>query len=203
MLKLDGNSELVFASHNSINIVPSVSIEWNYNSIVKPYAVAPSHSLNLSSADSLKDYQDWAAVTGNQRVSLAKKSGYSTYTNKTTSAIRLSAGDSRTGTHQSPIVSLNPTSTGNYYKLTFYVKADQPVVANNPDTIVSSEIIADSSANGGTTYMYRVVQVDRNGRMAPLDYEFNDVAYVYSDFNANNIKLHWDHTKYRGPVYHI
>ena len=39
MLDLTGNSEVVFASLNSINAQPIVYIEWNYNALSRPYVV--------------------------------------------------------------------------------------------------------------------------------------------------------------------
>lgn len=203
MIRLDGNAEVVFASHNSINCIPEVYAEWNYNSITRPYAVAPSEYLDLETGRPLKDPLEWTAVTAGSRVTIASRAGYSTYSDISTSAIKLTTGSVSDAVYKSPKITLVNEETGKWYKLVFYVKANQPVVSDAPETILSSEIDIESSANGSIPYFYRVVPVDKNGNMAPIDYDYQDVVMVESDSNANNIKLHWDHTRYRAPVYHI
>jgi len=199
MLRLNGNSEYAFATRNSINANPIVYVEWNYNSIARPYVVAPNSYGVLD--EYLKNADAWKSSSGTAH--RAKYSGYATHSNPSPEAIALTVTGTNNATFRSSSVTLESSSAAKYYKLTFYAKADQPINATPIKTIPYSEIDAETSAAGDTYYFYRIVQVDKNGNSAAIDYDYSDVKAVDSSTAANNIKLHWDHETYAGPVYHI
>lgn len=203
MLRLDGNSERAFASNNSINIAPVVYMEWNYNSISRPYVVTPSDDMVPGATENLDDPESWTEVSGKGKVSLVNRAGIAKYTEIPPPALRMSTGSVTNSTFRSKEFTIDNSTYGNYFKVVFYAKADQQIVSSTPDTILGSEINADASDAGGALFLYRIVQVDRNGRMGSIDYDYQDVVGIYSSTNASNIKLHWDHGKYRGPMYHI
>jgi hypothetical protein len=201
MLKLDGNSEYAFATKNSINANPIVFVEWNYNSIARPYVVAPNSYGKIEDSNILLSTSAWASSAGTAHKS--RYSGYSTHSNPSPSAIVLTLSGTNNSTFRSDSVPLTSSSVAKYYKMTFYAKSDQPINSYPPKTILASDISVETSAVGTNTYLYRIVQADKNGNTSAIDYDYLDVKDLYSSISADNIKLHWDHEDYAGPAYQI
>ena len=206
MLNLSGNSEQAFANLNSINANPMTWIEWNYNSILKPYVVSSSDSDPIST--NLNLASSWTPGSGGS-VSDQSAGGYvaETYANSGKS-ILMSAG---TGKFQQTFSSNVSVSGAGYYKLIFYVRANQKNATGIPLPISGSSIgLSAATIGGGTTYYYKVVPVGSTNESYTLDAGTNYTASINTtqtsvsvtwpqQTNAVSYNIHSGKTTYAMP----
>ena len=117
MLKLSGNSEFAFATENSINANPLVYVEWNYNTIHRPFMIASSSTVILNT---LSSHSSWTSTNGGHSSSI-DYAGYQSVLNPTASAIDFRLSNTKTDVYTSDAVSVTPANK-RYYKFAFYVK---------------------------------------------------------------------------------
>jgi hypothetical protein len=167
MLSLSGNSEQAFARLNSINANPVVWMEWNYNSLTKPYVVTSSSAgpvYNLSSV--LNISSNWSTTYNGTIVSSAI--GGRVFETDATSGSCIKLKTSTAVQYDKVTQTLSSffggSSASGYFKLVMYVKANQPNVIGNSLSIPATSISLTGSGTGvSKTTNYRVVPVSSNG----------------------------------------
>lgn len=199
MLKLDGNSEWAFATKNSINAIPIVYAEWNYNLMQRPFVVVSSSTEVTSS---LGTASAWTAASGGTATQVIRK-GYKSIQNPKWRAIEFELNNSRYEHFRSRSITVTP-DTNQYYKMVFYIKAESSVHSGNNDIIPASAVEVVPNVSGSThTSFYRITQVTKDGVEAFPNYDDLDIITVKDSLtNTYNI-LHWDALSYGGPMYNI
>jgi hypothetical protein len=201
MLQISGNAETAFAGLNSIRLAPKVYIEWNYNSVQRPYVVSTSSAGPMTAANSLGTASLWTVTNGGSVVS-ASGLDFVSDIDSTASGLLLHTNSTR-ATFNSPVITVTPANKS-YYKIVFYVKADQATRYNNLATIPATAISASTSSPGTTnTYYYRIVPVDHNGRRSANDLNGSDIFSFATAANPTKLILNWDTVKYRSAAYNI
>jgi hypothetical protein len=202
MLVLPGNSEQAFAGLNAVTSVPRVFVEWNYNSVSKPYVVASSSAGAINAGSVLLDSSKWTTDSASNFIGVGNKMGYISDVDPSASSILLSS-NSKSSKFYSPSVAIT-AGNNNYYKAVFYIKAEQEISYSNPKTIPASEITASPNVSGtNQTLYYRIVPVNTNGIIANYSMEGLDTASVQMDATSSSVMLQWDTDKYNFPAYSI
>ena len=200
MLSLSGNSETAFAGLNSIIINPVIYAEWNYNSIQKPYVVSTASTGPLYSS-ALSSPASWTP-TNNASVYTDTLSGYISDSDPSASAIGFYIPSTR-ATFTSNTVTV-PLNNNSYYKLVFYIKADQAVTYPNLSNINSSGISASTNIPGTTNaYYYRVSPVSANGRSSFSDLGGGDIFSGSTGSPTASVILNFNVKTYNAPAYNV
>ena len=202
MLDLTGNSEVVFASLNSINAQPIVYIEWNYNALSRPYVVTSNATGTLASASGLQVASAWSPSGG--YITTAAGLGIISDVDTTGNALSISTGGGMRVTASSTPFTVTP-SANSYYKIVFYVKSNNQIVSTPPAVIPKSAITATPSSPGAVALSYRVVPISHNGVRPPTDLDGLDLATAsVSSFTSGSVTVSWNSTgTYRSPLYNI
>jgi hypothetical protein len=200
MLQLSGNSETAFAGLNSIVIAPIVYAEWNYNSISKPYVVTPTSDGPISSP-TLSNPANW--VTSNAAIPLTDTlSSFISDFDTAASAINFYI-PSKKATLSSPSISVTPKNNS-YYKMVFYVKADQAGSYPTLKTIDKNAITAyPDVAGSGKALYYRINPVGNNGKSIYNDVDGLNVVPVVMSPAATSVALEFNTNDYSANAYNI
>ena len=187
MLKLDGNSEQAFAQLNAINMNPVVWAEWNYNSLTKPYVVTSSTGSAFAYiTTTLNTASSWKAQYNPQPGYLVSNAGPNFETTGQSNAIAFYSKSTLEYEKYSASASLS--SSGNFFKAVFYVKANMPNVVGNAGVINSSSITIASIGSASITarnVYYRIVPVSTNGVRPLYDPNGADIKTVRQNTSAS------------------
>lgn len=165
-------TQALFASANSIAIIPKLWAEWNYNSFVQPYVVTSSSASKLIASTKFNDPSYWTADS-NGGVSWGPGGG--TVSSKITSASPVKFQINSKTSNTSSVTSGNITSTfnlainldettqvpGRFYKAIFYTKVYD--IGENYSSPVGTKIISTTVNGSGTSSItYRIAGVNSN-----------------------------------------
>ena len=186
------STQQLFASANSIGVLPQVWAEWNYNSFVGPAFVTSGSGTNKIPNNFTTSTTGWSATSASVGLSsdVREKDAFSS-----SSAISIILnGSTITATASSPASTLIANS---YYKLVFYTKVGTLKYTNGtPQMISGSSVTATPSSTSGATktYYYRIVPVGSNGQTPGIDLTNNlDVKTVTAAAAAGTkIALSWN-----------
>lgn len=163
-------TQALFASANSIAVIPKLWAEWNYNSFVQPYVVTSSSAIQIPT--SYNSYNLWTTVSNG----LVLSGSAITPVNKTTSSSvpvlfqinsRMANDSSSTSGRITATFSKKSTtidgSAGKFYKFVFYVKAydigknyGYPIKVNTPTAVPST--------SGTSSVTYRIAGINSDNQ---------------------------------------
>ena len=200
MLQLSGNSETAFAGLNSIVIAPVVYAEWNYNAISKPYVVTSIPDGPISSA-TLSNPGNW--VTSDAAIPLTDTlSSFISDFDTAASAINFYI-PSKKATLSSPTISVTPKNNS-YYKMVFYIKADQAGTYPTLKSIGKDAITAYPDVPGvGRNFYYRINPVNNNGKSVYNDIDGLNIVPVQAGPGVSSIALEFDTNQYNANAYNL
>jgi len=163
-------TQALFASANSIAIIPKLWAEWNYNSFVQPYVVTSSSASKITTsyntAGSWTSDTNGYVQTGTLGDNVSSKITPSTPLVFTIMRKINTDGPYKgqiTSVFSGPVKSLNNTVAGKFYKFVFYVKAyDVGEDYNTPKKV--NFISASSNIAGSTSVTYRIAGVNSNNQ---------------------------------------
>jgi hypothetical protein len=151
------STQQLFASANSIGVLPQVWAEWNYNSFISPAFVATGSGTDVIPSNF--NTSAWTGIGINKTLSsdARSKDAFSS-----SSAISIVLSGSSNGNAFSPNLTVNANS---YYKLVFYAKVGTlKYTSSTPKMISGSSVTATPNNTSGTTktYYYRIVFCQKN-----------------------------------------
>jgi hypothetical protein len=201
-------TQQLFASANSIAVIPKVWAEWNYNAFVQPYVVTTSSvssigTLNSSAIWTSKQVDTNSSSVGNGTISYA--TGVSSISSKVSSSAnpinftiikKLSNSDKSSyssgkimAKFASDFINFSSSADGNFYKFVFYVKVGGNQ-KNNYGTPKQQKITSlTTSASGSVPFTYRIAGVNSSNMHIQ-----NPLALPAQTVNSSisgNITLKW------------
>lgn len=188
----------LFASANSIAVIPQVNAEWNYNSIIQPSFVSSTikpnlnYDLNNSSSWSVvpAPYSSTTKINGKVEQSFnGIKNDFDSSGSALTFTVfdKLANGSGSlqeliTSDFLSSSVTLSSASYGKFYKIAFYVKTGGIAYTDGYASKIYASATVTNTYTPTASYYYRVVGVGSENQMNDLDVVATDnYAYVLSD----------------------
>jgi len=188
----------LFASANSIAVVPQINAEWNYNAIIQPSFVSSTikpnlnYDLNNSSSWTIvpMEYGSTTKINGSIEQSF---NGIKNDFDSSGSALTFTVFGKMpnlSGSAQGQIVSefisssvnLSTASYGKFYKVSFYVKTGGIAYTDGYPSKIYASATVTNTYTPTASYYYRVVGVGSENQMNDLDVVATDnYAYVLSD----------------------
>lgn len=163
-------TQALFASANSIAIIPKLWAEWNYNSFVQPYVVTSSSASKITTsyntAGSWIPDANGDVSTGTLGDNVSSKIVPTAPLLFTIRRKINTDGPYKgqiTSAFSGPVKSLNNTVAGKFYKFVFYIKAyDVGENYNTPKKV--NFVSASSNIAGSTSVTYRIAGVNSNNQ---------------------------------------
>lgn len=194
MLSLSGNSEQAFAQLNSINMNPVAYAEWNYNAVLRPYAVWPSADNPIST--NMNSAVGWTSTNGSV-IQDYTSGGYVSETDPNSGKAVLISLPSNSFS-DTVTTSFNITGPG-YYKIILYVRSNQKNTVGVPAILNSSDIAISAATTGvGTKYYYSIVPV--SSAAETLLVTQSNSASIQTD--SASVNLSWP-SRAKDAYYHI
>lgn len=193
-------TQALFASANSIAVIPKLWAEWNYNSFVQPHVVTSSSASELRLYTSLYNSPNYWTADSNGSVSWGPASlflGSSSSTvkfqiNEKTSTTSSSTSGNITSKFTAPLTYLTESDVkaGRFYKVIFYIKAYD--IGENYSSPTGTNIFNATVSGSGTTssITYRVAAINSNNM-----YVQNPLAHmpitVGVSASPTSVKIDW------------
>jgi hypothetical protein len=188
------STQQLFASANSIGVIPQVWGEWNYNSFIQPSITTSGSASELIDTLSLPLNEVTSWTKNSDGIINAKSSdGRNTDVNSSGSSISLVIADSSSSANfyvsaTSPFSTLTSSDNNGYYKLSFYVKVGNLVsTSGTPDIVSGSSVSISTNGSGSIPYYYRIVSIGSDGQTFGPDTINNyDSASILSSTTATH-----------------
>jgi len=203
-------TQQLFASANSLGLVPQVNAEWNYNSFISPY-VTTSYSASQILDSKFNSTASWSVVPSNGGKingtisQSASGVGVKSIVDTTASALVFTISqklENNTGSAQGLITSAiksnfvkvsNSDTSGQFYKLTFFVKSGNLNYTDGIPSIISGSTVSSSVSSAGTaSYIYRIVGVGSDGQTLGPDTNNNKDIVVTRTTGTGSVTLSWN-----------
>jgi len=200
-------TQSLFASANSIAIIPKLWAEWNYNSFVQPYVVTSSSASRLTNyvipynspvywtADS-NGSVSWGPGDSNVNSRVTSASPVKFQINSKTSNTSKSTSGNITSTFTGPFTYLNESSVvpGRFYKAIFYTKVYD--IGENYSSPKKAKIISASvSASGTSSVTYRIAGVNSNNMSVQNPIALPASTVLVSSASGTSVILKWADTE--------
>lgn len=181
----DASAKQTFASSSSINLIPQVYAEWNYNTLNQPSITASSTSSEIISSLNPSLNLTLPANWSGTAIAAATSSTVKTSVNRNSANsinFTLGGNSDQISTANKIICSSSP-STG-FYKMVFWVKSYSVQSYGTPNKVTLVQL--DSSTTPGTsTYYYRVIPKGTNNETLGMDLSSN-ITDQFTITNAND-----------------
>lgn len=180
----DTTAQQTFASSKSINLIPQVYAEWNYNTFYQPSITASTSTTEAVSNATLNtglDLTSAGAWSGSGvSAGLAAGLGRVTGVRPTPNCIKFTMSGYSTQLSTVNKIKVSATAQNKFYKMVFWVKSSGFQTYGLPGTPTSVQVDA-STGSGAYTYYYRVVPIGSNGQSTGLDYSVSPTdEYVFA-----------------------
>ena len=201
-------TQQLFASANSIAVIPQVNAEWNYNSFLQPYVVT-SHSASQILPANFNSTASWSIAPVNSVINgavtaTASGIGITALSDPTASALYFTINkkiENNTGSASGLIASraeskfitlASPENKGLFYKFIFYVKVANTTYTDGfPNLILGSTVSKTVSSAGTKAFNYRVVGIGSNGQTLGPDINNNTDLVTALSTGTGSITLSW------------
>jgi hypothetical protein len=197
-------TQQLFASANSIAILPQIWAEWNYNSFIQPYVVTSSSGTSIATA-SLNSASFWnngfvsngSSSTTNSSIVSISGQGIPDPTDTASTVLqfttldKIDPSDSKeSGIIASRVISDSITlpKTSYFYKFVFFVKT-AGINYTDGDALYTQIKNANVSSSGTNLYTYRVAGINSNGEQVK-NINSLDAIDVYSS-GSGTVYLSW------------
>lgn len=201
----DSSAKQTFASSNSINLIPNVYAEWNYNTFYSPYVTASSSSAEIMSAMSNADLTSTTAWSSLNSAAKNQSTGKITTTRTSPVCIQFTMSGFGDQIYPTSNITVSSSAQSKYYKMVFYAKSQSIKTYGVPTPISSyagTPVSLHPGYSGTSTWYYRIVTVGSDGESYGLDYtSFTDQVTIT---NASSSYLQLDiSTTFNASAYDI
>ena len=190
------STQQLFASANSIAVVPNVWAEWNYNNFIQPEITSSSATAQKSNGGELlsglwNNVSTWD--TTDVSLSLATSGGKTSISDTSGSSTLLAQITSNTGYGQITSPYKTQQTGSNFYKIVFYVKTYGTTITSGYPSLITSGSVTNVTSPGTSSVYYKVVGVSSNNNKIGMDTITNLDLITASNVTSNvsNVTLKW------------
>jgi len=177
------STQQLFASANSIGVIPQVWAEWNYNSFIQPMIITSGSGTNLvlTSASSLTSSAKWTS----ESATIAKNStGRNMDVNSSGSSISITmtadgVNQNFVATATSASSKLTNSASPGYYKLVFYAKVNNfGSTSGTPSNIKNVNAVTSGAATASISLGNIVHDFNSSGDIIAQHNQTNSIYYA-------------------------